>query len=492
MSQINISELTFSYESSYENIFEEVSFQIDTRWKLGFIGRNGRGKTTFMKLLMKEYEYSGRISTSVEFEYFPYTIKNPKEMTLEVVKEIDRHFEEWELLRELSLLRVSEDVLYRSFETLSKGEQTKVLLATLFLKPNHFLLIDEPTNHLDVQGREILKNYLKRKKGFIVVSHDRKFLDGCIDHVLAINKMDIEVQKGNFTSWIKNKEGQDQFEINENKKLKKEIKSLNQAAKRTANWSDKIEKTKNGQRVSGLRPDRGYIGHQAARMMKRSKAIEGRQNKAIEEKSKLLKNIEEAEALKFQALEFKKSLWIEGINISIEYEGKKVIEGLSFSVNKGDRLSIKGKNGSGKSSILKLLIEENNLNHGSLEISSNLKISYIPQDTSFLKGDLKNYTRENNIDESLFKAILRKLDFSRIQFEKDIKEFSEGQKKKVLLARSLCEKAHLYLWDEPLNFVDVMSRIQIEEMILREKPTMIFVEHDEAFCESIGNKILEL
>ena len=95
---------------------------------------------------------------------------------------------------------------------------------------------------------------------------------------------------------------------------------------------------------------------------------------------------------------------------------------------------------------------------------------------------------KNQIEESLLKALLRKLDFDRVQFEKDMGEFSSGQKKKVLLAKSLCEKAHLYVWDEPLNFVDLYSRMQIEALIREYKPTMVFVEHDKAFREEIGTK----
>ena len=125
---------------------------------------------------------------------------------------------------------------------------------------------------------------------------------------------------------------------------------------------------------------------------------------------------------------------------------------------------------------------------GNLRIGSNLVISYISQDTSYLEGNLKDYAREGHIEESLFKAILRKLDFERVQFEKDMKEFSEGQKKKVLIAQSLCRQAHLYIWDEPLNFIDVISRIQIEEFLLNHKPTMVFVEHDRTFCSRIATK----
>jgi lincosamide and streptogramin A transport system ATP-binding/permease protein len=219
MSLINVSNLTFAYEGSYDAVFENVSFQMDTDWKLGFTGRNGRGKTTFLRLLMGRYEYSGLISATVAFEYFPYDAEDKNAATKDIIASVCPAYKDWELLRELSLLEVGDDVLGRPFSTLSNGEQTKVLLAALFLKETRFLLIDEPTNHLDIHGRETVSRYLDQKKGYILVSHDRAFLDGCIDHVLSINKTNIEIQRGNFSSWMANKERRDSFELAENMKL---------------------------------------------------------------------------------------------------------------------------------------------------------------------------------------------------------------------------------------------------------------------------------
>ena len=492
MSLINVTNLTFSYDGSYDNIFENVSFQIDTDWKLGFTGRNGRGKTTFLNLLLGKYDFSGSISAKVTFEYFPFKVNNPKDSTLEVIEHIYPDYLHWQVMRELSLLQVSEDVLYRPFETLSNGEQTKILLATLFLKENSFLLIDEPTNHLDMSARKNVSDYLKTKRGFILVSHDRAFLDNCIDHILSINKANIEIQKGNFSSWWENKKKQDNFELAENEKLRKDITRLSTAAKRTSDWSDKVEKTKFGTRNSGVRPDRGYLGHKAAKMMKRSKTIEARQQSAIEDKAKLLKNIESAERLKISQLNFYIDRLIELENISIFYGDKTACERVSFTIEQGERIALWGKNGSGKSSIIKLICGENIAYTGSFRKASQLKISYVSQDTSYLRGNLTDYAAEHKIDESLFKAILRKLDFARVQFEKDMSDFSGGQKKKVLIAKSLCDKAHLHIWDEPLNFIDVISRLQIEELLLEYSPTILFVEHDTEFCKNIATKIIEL
>ncbi|MEK0317590.1 Lsa family ABC-F type ribosomal protection protein [Cohnella sp. 56] len=492
MSIIQVNNLTFAYDGSYDNIFEDVSFQLDTDWKLGFTGRNGRGKTTFLRLLLGQYEYTGQISASASFEYFPFPVAHPEDLTYEVVEGVVPDYADWQLRRELNLLKVSEDALYRPFASLSNGEQTKVLLAALFLKENSFLLIDEPTNHLDMHARQLVSDYLRSKRGFILVSHDRAFLDNCVDHILSINKTDIDIQKGNFSEWWENKRREDSYELAENERLKKDIKRLSEAAKRTSDWSDAVEKSKNGTRPGGLRPDKGYIGHKAAKMMKRSKATEHRQQAAIEERAGLLKNIESAESLKISQLAYHQDRLAELEHVSIAYGDKTACEDVSFTIGRGDRIALSGPNGSGKSSILKLICGEPLTHTGTVRIGSQLKISYVSQDTSHLRGNLTDYAAEYGIDESLFKAILRKLDFARVQFEKDISSYSGGQKKKVLIARSLCERAHLHIWDEPLNFIDVISRMQIEELLLEHAPTLLFVEHDREFCDRIATKTVEL
>ncbi len=488
MSLIDVSDLTFAYGDGYDTIFDHASFQIDTDWRLGFTGRNGRGKTTFLKLLMGEHKYQGTITASVEFEYFPYPVADMAADTADVLAAVCPDAPEWELERELGKLAVDEGVLYRPFSTLSNGERTKTLLAALFLRENAFLLIDEPTNHLDMRGRELVSRYLARKKGFILVSHDRAFLDGCVDHILAINRAGIQVCRGDFSTWWANKQNQDQLETEQNARLKKEIKRLRETAREKADWSDRVEATKIGNGPC----DRGAIGHKAARMMKRSKAIETRQQRAIDEKSKLLRNIDTAEDLKLAPLAYHSPRLLRLHELAVDYGAGPVCAPVSFTVERGDRLALLGANGAGKSSILKLICGEDIPHTGIFEAGSGLAISYVAQDTSDLAGTLTGYAERYGIDVSLFLAILRKLDFERSQFEKDMADFSAGQRKKVLIARSLCEKAHLLVWDEPLNYIDLISRMQIEQLLLRTKPTILFAEHDRAFCEKIATKTVAL
>lgn len=488
MSLIQVSNLTFAYDGSYDNIFEKVNFQIDTNWKLGFIGRNGRGKTTFLNLLQGKYEYQGSISASVAFSYFPYKVSDPTAFSIDVVDEIYPDYQYWQLAREMAKLQLDEDVLYRPYGTLSNGEQAKLQLAVLFSKENNFLLIDEPTNHLDIRGREIISQYLNGKKGFILVSHDRAFLDGCVDHILSINKANIEIQRGNFSSWYENKRRQDAFDLSENEKLKKEITRLEETARQKAAWADRSESAKIGSHIF----DRGFAGHKSAKMMARSKSIAARQQAAIEEKSKVLKNIEQSDELKIFQTPFHTKRLVQLQDVSIAYEDKQVCCGVNFAIEQGDRIVLQGANGSGKSSLIKLICGEDIPHRGQRRIGNGLRISYVSQDASGLRGKLTDFALNSGIEESLFLAMLAKLDVPKTQMEKDMSALSAGQKKKVLLAKSICEPAHLHIWDEPMNYIDVISRMQIEELLLQFQPTILFVEHDKVFCEKIATKFVNI
>jgi len=174
---------------------------------------------------------------------------------------------------------------------------------------------------------------LRSKKGFILVSHDRAFLDNCVDHILSINRANIEIEAGNFTSWMQNKERRDGFELAENEKLKKEVRRLEKSAREKAEWSNKAEGRKIGfdpLKTEKSMDRRAYEGAKSQKMMKSSKVIEARQSAAIEEKSKLLKNIEMTDTtLKIKLIDYHASRLISLDGISIFYGGKRVCKSMS-------------------------------------------------------------------------------------------------------------------------------------------------------------------
>ena len=518
MAELNVTNLTFTYEGSFDPVFEHVSFALDTDWKLGFVGRNGKGKTTFLRLLMGDYEYTGSIRSNIHFDYFPYPIREEElEHTADELMEMWKpDVESWRVLCELPALKLDAELLYRPLKTLSFGERTKVMLAVLFSGEGDFLLIDEPTNHLDREAREIVKQYLASKKGFILVSHDRDLLDACTDHILVLNRSTIEVQAGNFSSWWENKQKADAFALAENEKHKKEIDKLSAAADRASRWAEKNENSKIGfdpirehERNISTRP---YIGAKTKKMQSRVKAVEQRINREIEEKEGLLQDIEKVDDLKLMPLAFHKERLIEARDLSLRYPDseKPVFRDLRFELNRGERIFLRGANGCGKSSLIRVILSmagmsgmasDNNkptgdastpLIEGTLYVPAGMTISYINQDTSQLSGTLREYSEKQNLNYSLLLTLLRKLDMERLQFEKNIQEFSEGQKKKVLIAASLITPAHLYIWDEPLNYIDIFSRMQIEQLIETYKPTMLIVEHDVRFTEKLATRIVEM
>ena len=508
MAQISVKHLTFCYDESFDNIFENVSFSIDTDWRLGFIGRNGKGKTTFLNLLLGKYSYRGTISSSAIFDYFPYQLtKGQMQLSAaDFIEEIKAGCEVWRVICELEQLGETAEILYRPFKTLSPGERTKVLLAVLFSGENDFLLIDEPTNHLDQTARENVKEYLSSKRGFILVSHDRDLLDACIDHVLVLNRQTIEVQSGNFSSWWENKRRKDQFVKAENEKHLKEIKKLKKAAAQTSQWADKNERTKIGfdpvKEHDRSIATRAFVGAKTKKMQSRVKQMEKRLNREIEEKEGLLVDLEETANLKIMPLLHHKGIFVNIREYDVQYMDAKepILTNLTFTINRGERVALHGENGCGKSTLIKMILQKAGAAHnhmtvienGICETASGLIISYVNQDTSSLKGGISEFCRKRNLDQSLFYAMLRKLDFERVQFLKNMEDYSEGQKKKVLIAASLLTPAHLYIWDEPLNYIDVFSRMQIEKLLLEYKPTMLFVEHDIRFREKIATEIIEL
>lgn len=487
MSLVNIKDLTFAYDGG-ENIFDNVSFSFDTSWKTGLVGRNGRGKTTFLKLLAGKYTYNGTISASTDFEYFPFKIPDTEWLCFEIAEAVFPNVEQWRIIRELNLTDTGEELLYRPFSTLSGGEQTRFMLAVLFAKENAFLLIDEPTNHLDADARAAVADYLNKKDGFMLVSHDRALLDGCTDHTISINRSDIQVCKGSFSVWYENKKLADKSALHENEKLRRDIARLRASAAQTSQWADSAEKKqyagKNADKDEKFAGRRPYYGEKSRRMQQQRKNIVRRFSGMIEEKEGLLNNIESSAPLKLLCEDFRIKTLVRLEDISVFYGSRQIFKNVSFTINRGDIIRLKGRNGCGKSSIIKLLLGCDMRYTGEMHIANGLKISYVPQDTSHLSGTVSDLCG-GAADITLFRTILRKLDFSRDAFSQPLNELSEGQRKKALIAKSLSEHAHLYIWDEPLNFTDIYTRIQLEDVIKKYHPAMLIVEHDDTFCRNI-------
>ena len=481
MPVININNLTFGYDGSEKTLFDDVTITLDTSWKLALAGRNGRGKTTFFKLLRGELPFGGTITGVPETILFP-------------MDELPEN-EDWRVRKELNLMGADPDIMWRPMETLSGGERTKLMLANLFAADGIYPLIDEPTNHLDRQGREAVADYLSTKDGFILISHDRAFLDRCTDHTLVISKTGLELVSATYSVWWENNEQRMESERARNDQLKKEMSSIDAAMKKNAQWSSKAEGYKNRSKApSKVAEDhfrRAYEGAKSKKLMSLSKNLEQRNERKLEEKQGLLKDLERTETLKITGTEHHNRTPVILKDITLKRYGEIVVEGFSLTVERGSKISLQGRNGCGKSTLIKYLAglgeDEGITAEGDIYIAPGLKISYVGQDTSSLNGTLYDIAAERGADKTIFSTILIKMGFTKEMLYRDVSALSLGQKKFVMIALSLCEHADLYLWDEPLNYIDVYMRQEIERLVKDNNVTMLFVEHDRTFAESVAD-----
>jgi len=481
MSLINIKNLSFGYDGTDILLFKDVSIGIDTSWRLALAGRNGRGKTTFFKLLKGELEHEGSI-TGV-----PQTVSFPSHDFPDVP--------DWKIRKELNQMGADPDIMYRPFETLSGGERTKLMLAVLFSDEDAYPLIDEPTNHLDLEGREKVAEYLSSKDGFIMISHDRSFLDRCTDHTLVITKTGLELVNTSYSVWWENNENRMENEQARNDQLKKEMTSIESAMKKNASWSAKAERSKNRAHASSkVQEDhfrRAYEGEQARKLMSLAKNLQNRNEKKLEEKQGLLKDLEKTEKLKITGSDHHSKNPVIIKDAVFFRDGYPVVSGVNLIIEKGRKTSLTGTNGSGKSTILKYLAQTPDSDgitaEGDINIARGLKISYVSQDTSSLNGPIDEIAVLSGADRTLFNTILIKMGFSSDMLRRDVQTLSLGQKKCVLIALSLCEHADLYIWDEPLNYIDIYMRKEIERLVRESDITMLFVEHDRSFAQAVAD-----
>jgi len=364
MSLISVNNLTFGYDGSYNNVFEDVSFNIDTDWKLGLIGRNGKGKTTFLRLLLGKYEYKGTISKNVDVDYFPFEVTNKNRMSIEIVNEIAPNANDWEIIKELNLLNSDIEILYRNFNLLSGGEQIKILLISLFLKGNNFLLIDEPTNHLDIPTLGWLESFIKSYTGSVIlISHDRYFLDRTVNKIFAIADGKIKTYFGNYSQYVEalalELEAQEQAYVTQQKKI-----------------SD-MEET--------IRKNRAWGAQSSEKAYRVAKQLERR----IDEMDK----VEKPKGTKDIALSFTQEsrsgndvLTIR--DLTFAYGEDIILCGADMELDYQDKVCLIGKNGTGKSTVLKIVLGELTDYDGEVILGSNVKIGYLPQNVSFENEDI--------------------------------------------------------------------------------------------------------
>ncbi len=527
MASIIFHSVDFGYDASRADVFHELSLLIDSGWRCAVVGRNGQGKTTLLKLaggLLTPT--AGHVENPLVIRYFPGAVPpslaRRSQTTLEVVRESIAPFTAWEremerclaegsetalarygalherylarggyevdgrIARECAAMEFDPALLARPFHSLSGGEQTRALVAALFVEPEVYPLIDEPTNHLDMAGRDRLMAYLAGKRGFLLVSHDRRFLDGAVDHVLSINRRDVRLNQGNFSQWRARMEEELEAERRTRQKIERDVARLTAAAQATRRNAQSRE----GDKYRTGAFDKGFIGHRAAKQMKRARSVERRIDAQLEAKRGLLGNREKVRELAVETAAEGHGDLLVAQNLTVSRAGLVLFRELSFAVEPGDRVAIVGKNGCGKTTLLDVLAGERSADAGTVRRPGHVSLARSYQRPMWRHGLLRGHLEEHGLDETRFRQLMGVLGVQAEVFDRDLASFSLGEQKKVDLARSLIRPADVLLWDEPLNYIDLHAREQIERSVLERCPTLVFVEHDRAFVERVATRVL--
>ncbi len=526
--------VSFSYDGAEHAVFNDLNLVIDTNRRTALVGANGRGKTTLLKLLAGALAPDdGAIERPLPCTLFTETVAGAATTTWEAAKQragpflaleaqinalldagdeasLARYGEleasyrnlggydvDTRLERELTALGLTPRQWPSPLNTLSGGEQTRCQLAGLFAARG-YPLIDEPTNHLDLDGRQQLAAYLATKAGFLLVSHDRAFVDAATEQLIALNRDTVEHHRLSFTAWRETLRQRLAAQASQNAELRKEIRQLDTAARaRRAGAAAREDDKRAGGRTrqpSERGGDTGFIGARAARQMKRALAAEQRAERAAQARRDTLVDVEKDYPLKLPPAltpPTSRSPMVRCRDVTI-VRGGPLFEPVTFEIAPGERLALQGPNGCGKSSLLALLAGDPMDHRGAVTMQPRLKIQRVCQQPRWTQGLLRTKLATAEADEARFRQIMAALGVRGQVLDQPLEHLSQGQLRKVELARAFTQPAHLLLWDEPLNYLDVETRERVAQAMLQTSAGMLFVEHDERFVDAVATRRVRL
>jgi len=469
---ITIQDLSISFDG--KALFKDVNVHFNQKEKIGLIGRNGSGKSTFLKLLLKELEPDNgeiKIPRNYQIGYLEQHIRFSHQTIIDEVASVlpeERIYETWKGEKILNGLGFSDEEMLQDPNLFSGGYQVKVNLAKLLLLEPNLLLLDEPTNYLDIHSIRWLKKFLKDwNEELILITHDRNFMDSIITHTLNIHRGNFRKFPGN-TKKIKEQILQEE-EIYEKTRINQE-----REREKTQAWIDRFKSK----------------ATLASRAQSRAKMLE---KKEVKEKLDTIVNLD----FNFNYLNYNsKQNLMKVTDISFGYDPNKIlINNLSFNVQKGDKICIIGKNGKGKSTLLKLLSKEIDVLNGEINIHEKVEIGYFGQmNIDRLNNDNSIYEEVQSVDPSIpetkVRTICAHMMFPGKASNKKIGILSGGERSRVTLGRILLNPVNLLFLDEPTNHLDMESTETLMEAVQRFEGSVIMVTHDEYFLNKIANKLI--
>ena len=501
-------------------VLSDITFEIQESEKVGMVGGNGSGKSTILKIIagMEQADkgeimlkkgstlgyldqipiypegYTGRDVLNVAFKDVDIIEEEMKILEGKMVELTENELEKaliqysklqqryeiaggYEKAEKLSKVCIGMNFpprfLEQSFDTLSGGEKTTIILGKILLENPNLLLLDEPTNHLDVKTVEWLEEYLKSYKGMVlIVSHDRYFLDRVVTKIVEIEDMESDTYIGNYTEYVKEKENRLVLEFEAYQEQEKKIKAMEKAIKELRDWA--------------IRADNNKFFRRAASMQKRLDKIQ-KLDKPILERQNMKLNIQNTERSGGDVI--KVTSLVKG------FENKKLFDEADLLIRFGEKVALIGGNGTGKTTLIKILLGEETVESGAAVLGSNIKSGYLPQQVVFEDEELTvlDCFRDGiTISEGKAREYLAKFLFMGNSVFKKVKSLSGGEKSRLKLSRLLFEDINLLILDEPTNHLDIDSIETLEDTLLLFKGTILFISHDRYFINKISSKIIAL
>lgn len=482
-------------EYSDRIILDNINFTITDGQHIGLIGQNGSGKTTLLKILVdQEIPDKGQV------------IKIPKNISVGFIPQVTDFNDQLSVIDNLTnSLSLSESEIYqiyialndlqigdiatKLFGQLSAGQKTKVYLARILIQQPDILLLDEPTNHLDIQSIQWLESYLQNYSGaFLVISHDRRFLDNITNTIFELNNGQIKTYGGNYSFYRYQK----QIELDAQQRnfiaQEKKVARLQELIR--------VVKNKTQQREVNTSGADFKIRKQAAASASRAKSTEKMLAKELNESGiEKPQPIPELSVL-FRPKQESSQIVVYLDNISVSFNHQNIIEKFSLVINHQDRLALIGPNGSGKSTLVKTILSQIKPNTGNIQIGNHVDIGYLPQEHHQINSSLTllNYLiAQSKIDRTSAYRLAKRFLFTEDDLNTEVNKLSSGQKSKLSLAAIMASGANFIILDEPTNYLDIPSREALESALISYTGTLLVISHDRYFLDRISpSKIINL
>lgn len=429
--------------------------------KVGLIGDNGTGKTTFLRILSSlDTDYAGRVQTNDEISYLLNNLED-----------------------ELGF------IYQRRFQqncSSSPGEQQRLKLEHLLVDNKAFLLIDEPTSHLDIKQRKLLaKRLYSRNKGFILVSHDRDFINQTCTKIFELVNGKIEVYSGDYSFYLCEREKRYKCAEREYESYVKEKKRLLQVANAIKQQSAKVKTTPKRMGNSEARLHKMGGQQNKKKLDKQVKATLDRVNQ-LEVKSKPYQNT----AIKLNMDEREKihsKVLIRAENLNKSFDSKVIFKNVNFTIDNTNKVALLGDNGSGKTTLLNMILNGETWTHPNLRIGY---YSQLGETLDYTKTILDNVLPYSIYEQSMTRIILARLGFKTNDVFKQVNVLSDGEKAKVKLAKLLTGNFNYLVMDEPTNFLDIRAIEALEELLQGYDRPLLFVTHDVSFINNVADSLL--